>query len=80
VTVNTLSRLVAPSRSDTSPGRTPIAPARAFRTASVALPSTAGAPTATISAGPCGPSYRPPTRVRPAPGRTRTGTDTPAGR
>src|SRR5690606_3350633 len=47
---------------------------KARRAASVALPSTAGAVTATTKAGPWGPSYRPPTRSREAPGLTRTAT------
>src|SRR5262249_46295693 len=52
--------------------RTPNAAASASTTAALALPSTAGAATATSRAGPPGPSHRPPTAVRRAPGRTRT--------
>jgi hypothetical protein len=52
--------------------RTPNAAASVSSTAALALPSTAGALTTTISAGPLGPSHRPPTAVRRAPGLTRT--------
>src|SRR5437763_227284 len=73
-TANSLSRLAAPLRSATAAGRTPKASATARRAASVARPSTAGALTATTRAGPYGPEWLPPTRVRDAPGFTRTAT------
>lgn len=72
--VSSLFRLVSPTRTVTADRRTPNAFATATSTAFVALPSTAAAVTATTNAGPYGPSYRPPTRVQEAPGRTRTGT------
>ena len=61
-------QLVAAGRAGTqghaSPAAARSASASARRAASVARPSTGGAVTATTRAGPCGPSYRPPTRAR----------------
>ena len=71
-TSTSLSLLVAPRTNVTAERRTPNSAATAVRTAFVACPSTARAATATTSAGPDGPSYRPPTAVLDAPGRTRS--------
>src|SRR5258708_4691296 len=67
-----LSRLDAPRTRATAERRVPKAAATASKAAFVACPSTARAATETTRAGPDGPSYRPPTAVREAPGLTRS--------
>src|SRR6266567_144046 len=67
-----LSRDRAPVVMVMSRRGTSSASASAAQTASLALPSTAGAVTATTRATPSRPSQRPPTTARRAPGLTRT--------
>src|SRR5699024_9965131 len=67
-----LSRPRIPRTTATSLARTSRTSARAAHTAVLALPSVAGARTATTSASPRGPCHRPCTRSRLLPGLTRT--------